>query len=63
MNGRAYASVLGNAASVTFYDHAGVPIQDTAGQHGVLVALADLRAAAIVVLELTAALLNPATLR
>jgi hypothetical protein len=60
VNGHGYASVLGNAAGVTFYDNAGVPIRDSAGQHDVLVALADLRAAAIAVLELTAALLNPA---
>ena len=59
VNGHAYASVLGNAAGGTFYDHDGVPIQDT----DVLVALADLRDAVIFMLELTAALLNPATLR
>lgn len=59
VNGSGYASVLGNAAGVTFYDHYGVPIHDT----DVLVALADLRAAAIAVLDLTAALPNPATPR
>lgn len=59
VNGSGYASLLGNAAGVTFYDHDGVPIQDT----DVLVALADLRAAAIAVLDLTAALPNPATPR
>jgi len=59
VNGSGYASLLGNAAGVTFYDHDGVPIQDT----DVLAALADLRAATIAVLGLTAALPNPATLR
>jgi len=59
VNGRGYASLLGNAAGVAFYDHDGVPIQDT----DVLAALADLRAAAIAVLDLTAALPNPATPR
>ncbi len=63
VNGHAYASVLGNAASETFYDHNGLPIGDTAGQHDVLVALDDLRNAVICMLELTTALLNPATLR
>lgn len=63
VNGNAYASVLGNAAGVTFYDHAGVPMQDTAGRHDVLVVLANLRDAATAVLEFSAALLTPATLR
>lgn len=59
VNAQLYARLEGNAVGVTFYDRNGVPIQDTATQHDILVALDHIRHVAQGVLAFTAALFQP----
>lgn len=59
VNAQVYARMEGNATSVTFYDKNGAPIQDTAAQHEILLALDQIRHVAEGVLVFTAALFQP----
>lgn len=59
VNAQLYARLEGNAAGVTFYDRNGAPIEDTATQHDILVALDHIRHVAQGVLTFTAALFQP----
>jgi hypothetical protein len=59
VNAQLYARMEGNATGVTFYDRNGAPIQDTATQHDILVALDHIRHVAEGVLTFTAALFQP----
>lgn len=59
VNSQLYATVKGNAVGVSFYDHNGAQIQDTATEHDILVALDEIRHVAEGVLTFTAALFQP----
>jgi len=59
VNNQPYASVKGDAAGVTFYDHTGAEIVDTTQQHDILVALEGVQFAVVLVISFTSALFGP----